>query len=75
MKLFCPACSTSDPIVEKIHGIDKKSWKQHIAEVALWLIPVLGTFIQIGTTITDFKGYNVAICGKCKHKWDVKNRQ
>jgi len=72
MKLYCPNCSTPDPTVKKMCGFDRKSWKQHIAEFALWFIPVVGKLIQIGTTITDWKNYDMAICGSCNHKWDIK---
>ena len=72
MKLFCPVCGTSDPTVEKIHGIEKKSLFRHILVVVLSWIPLVGTLIFAGETVTDFKKYNVAICGNCKHKWDVK---
>ena len=72
MKLFCPECSTTDPIVKRIAGIDRKSWKRHIAEILLSWIPLVGSLIFVGTTITDLKDYDMLICGNCNHKWDVK---
>jgi len=70
-RLYCPECSTPDPTVKEMRGIEKKSWKQHIKEMLLWCIPVVGSLIFVGTTVTDIKKYNVALCDSCNHKWEV----
>ncbi|MCL1862724.1 MAG: hypothetical protein FWF78_04060 [Defluviitaleaceae bacterium] len=70
-RLYCPTCGTPDPTTKRMSGFEKKSRMQHIKEMLLWCIPVLGDLIFVGTTITDLKKYNVAICSNCNKKWEV----
>jgi|GEM_PF-1202696 len=71
----CPSCGNESIFLQTQPGVLKKGCLQHVFELMLLFIPIIGWIILAVVMYTDGKAHMGATCQKCGYHWFLSSEE